>query len=382
MIFATRHEQDLAEIKSLTHQLDQNAKRFLGQLESINQSLDEQLGKAGTPDVNPSEPLLAFVHIPKTAGATVLSMFAAAYSRSAIRDSGNYFRNPEGAPSKIMRGAQTGGRVMGGHTPYGLLRENLPTDTRYMTFLREPVDRVLSHYWRHIRRPDPSRPRRSERVKQPLGRLMADSLQEAFTEMHLPQINNLATRLLCGHPAPTGDLPASALDNAKENLSEFEFVGIQERFEESLVLLQRMLGLSRVPYEDRHVSSDRPAVDEIPGADRALIEEHNQFDTELYEFGLRLFEDAVAVAGEGFAADVEALRAVTAEANRETRRNARAWLDRELPSGATRSAAELRLAAKADGLTIPALMQALSVSSVKRESRDGRKVFTRVSEPQ
>ena len=70
-----------------------------------------------------------------------------------------------------------------------------------------------------------------------------------------------------------------------------------------------------------------------------------------------------------------------ADAKEATRQNARAWLDRELPAGATRPAAELRSAAKADGFTVPALMQALRVPSVKRESRDGRKVFTRVSEP-
>jgi hypothetical protein len=327
------------------------------------------------------DPLLAFVHIPKTAGATVISMFAAAYSKDAIRDSGNYFRNPEGTPRKVIRRSKAGARVLSGHTPYGLFRAHLPAETRYMTFLREPVDRVLSQYWRHIRRRDPSR---AGRTKQRRGKkTRADSMEEAFIEMRLPEINNLATRLLCGRPSPLGDLPASALDDAKDNLGEFEFVGIQERFDESLVLLQRKLGLGLVTYEDRHVSSDRPTVDEVAEDERALIEEHNQLDTELYRFGLELFEDAVgAAADEGFAADVEALRASSAGANEEAIQYARDWLDRELPVGATRLAVELRLAAKAAGITVPALMEALQVASVEREPRDGRKAFTRVSEPQ
>lgn len=114
-----------------------------------------------------------------------------------------------------------------------------------------------------------------------------------------------------------GELPASALDDAKENLRGFAFIGIQERFEESLVLLQRMLGLGLVPYEDRHVSSDRPSVEEISDEQRALIAEHNRLDAELYTFAQGLFDDAVAAADRGFAADVEALRARDAAAREE-----------------------------------------------------------------
>jgi hypothetical protein len=177
-----------------------------------------------------------------------------------------------------------------------------------MTFLREPVDRVLSHYYRHIHRQDPSRA--GVQKQRPGARVKADSIEQALVDMSLPQLNNLCTRFLCGRD-PFDDLPDSAVDEAKENLRAFEFVGIQERFEESLVLLQRMFGLGALPYVDRHVSNEgaRPGVDEISDEQRALIEEHNRLDAELYRFGLGLFEEAVAEAGDGFAAAVEELRA-------------------------------------------------------------------------
>jgi hypothetical protein len=189
-----------------------------------------------------------------------------------------------------------------------------------MTFLREPVDRVLSHYYRHIHIADPRRTGRQ--VAEPWspeqgGKIKADSIEQALVEMRVPQLNNLATRFIGGGQSPMGELPASALDEAKENLRSFAFIGIQERFEESLVLLQRMLGLGSVPYEDRHVSSDRPSVEEISDEQRALIAEYNQLDAELYSFGLGLFDDAVAAADDGFAADVEALRARDAAAREE-----------------------------------------------------------------
>jgi hypothetical protein len=132
-----------------------------------------------------------------------------------------------------------------------------------------------------------------------------------MVEMRLPQLNNLATRFLSGAPSPMDELPASALEDAKGNLRGFAFIGIQERFAESIVLLQRTLGLGLVPresYQNRHVSRNRPSVDEIPDEQRALIEDCNRLDVELYSFGAELFENAVAAAGRGFAADVERLR--------------------------------------------------------------------------
>jgi hypothetical protein len=327
---ATRDEHELAEIQSLALELDRSVKETLEQLKRIRETRARE-GALGRVTGNDAGPLLAFVHIPKTAGGTVTSMLTAAYSRQAVRDAGNYARAraPEKIERKIKSSLRRGGRVAAGHTPYGAFREYLPPDTRYMTFLREPVDRVLSHYYRHIHRKQSRSPaRRQHRLETP-GKIRtdakADSLEEALVEMHLPQISNLATRFLCGHPSlpMTAPLPASALRDAKESLREFAFVGIQERVEESLVLLQRMLGLGSIPYRDRHVSSDRPAVDEISDEERALIEEHNQLDAELYRFGLGLFEDAVAAAGERFAAEVAALRDRDAAVREEEWRRAR-----------------------------------------------------------
>ena len=46
-------------------------------------------------------------------------------------------------------------QAVGDHVPLGLFRRYLPADTRYMTILREPVDRVLSHYHFHAQAGDP-----------------------------------------------------------------------------------------------------------------------------------------------------------------------------------------------------------------------------------
>lgn len=188
---------------------------------------------------------------------------------------------------------------MVGHVPYGFFQEHLRGRALYLTFLREPVDRVLSLYYGHIhRRPDPSAQQ---------APVVTDSIEEAL-EMRLPELNDLATRFLCGHPSPLGDLPRGALEAAKANLRDFAFVGIQERFNESAALLQRTFRLGSVPYESRHINPDRPTVEQICDAQRSLIAESNQLDAELYEFAKDLFDKAVATADDGLSTDAEALR--------------------------------------------------------------------------
>jgi hypothetical protein len=384
MIFTKRNEQELSELKELTHELGDSVRDVLERLGHINELQQRQrlVAHGGSDDLR----LLAFVHIPKTAGGTVTNMLARAYSKQGVHAAGNYMSGPEQTAQKVTRRPggwelwqRRGGRVTVGHVPYRVFREHLPPDARYMTFLREPVDRVLSHYYRHIHLPDPSpaqRRRARERRKERAG-----SLEEALVEMRLPQVRNLATRFLCGYPTRDEELAASALENAKANLRKFAFVGIQERFDESLVLLQRLLGLELVPYLNRHVSVEgrRPAVHEIPDSERALIEEHNRLDLELYRFGLGLFEDAVARAGKRFEADVEQLPALSTELNENAIQTAHEWLDRALPPGTSRSAPELRAEAKAAGIPVAVLKPVLKSLNLKAATNpgDSEKTLTR-----
>jgi hypothetical protein len=241
---------------------------------------------------------LAFVHIPKTAGATVQNMLAAAYTRAGVHGAGNYMRAPEATIRRVEGWSRRGGLVTIGHVPYPVFRDRLRADTRYMTFLREPVDRVLSHYFRHtfakdarveksIRRPARAQDPASNREER--WKIGLDLLPDALAER--PELSNLATRFLCDDPDPPGELPEIAIYGAKANLRRFAFVGIQEQFEQSVERLQAMLGLNvaRQDYEDQHVSLDRPRVEDLSAEQRALILEHNQLDAELYEFAVELF---------------------------------------------------------------------------------------------
>lgn len=315
-------------------------------------------------------PLIAFVHIPKTAGGTTTLMLENAYSPAALHNAGNYFRSPEISEAKITRGPggweqwrRRGGRFTVGHLPYGLFRRRLPADTRYITLLRDPIERVLSQYYGHIQREGTVRDHRKP--------VVADSLEQALAD--LPQLDNLATRLLCGDAHPMGALAQAALRDAKANLGEFAFVGIQERFPESMLLLQRMLGLQPVIYENRHVTVDRPTAADITDEQRALILGHNDLDVELYSFGRHVFEAAVNEADPALAKEAEELHEKSTVLNADALRAAREWLDQHLPVGRRAPQTTMREVATADGVS-PAALKHLSKLLIEKDLDDADEV--------
>jgi hypothetical protein len=178
--------------------------------------------------------------------------------------------------------------------------------------------------------------------------------------------------MLCGQEFPQHLLPVSALEDAKSNLRSFAFVGIRERFEESVVLLQRLLGLEAVPYFDRHVNPDRPRVEDVPAPLLAAIAAHNRLDTALYAFALELFEERVARTGPELAAAAASLRTTTSGLMEEELAKARAWIEQYDPTGSHRRVRSVRAAARDAGISPLAVQQVLAARRKGQGRREGR----------
>ena len=295
------------------------------------------------------QPMLAFVHIPRTGGGTLSSAISKNYSR--LQGPGNYQKSPDATRSGVERFAREGQKkAIGDHVPYGLYRRFLPEDTRYITLLREPVDRVISHYHFHAqagRTPGEGGTRKLrlmwqellnvERLDREGGEQEPEIVLEPDVEFSLeeglrrkiPIYDNFMTRFLWGGESLFGELPPDAVDRAKENISQFWFVAIRERLDDSIILLGRKLGVGLMPYHRRHVSQRRPPLEETPAELRELVAEHNAMDIELYRFARERF-DATAPPPEEFAEEGEELRrlsvAVTAEgeAHKATKKDRKA----------------------------------------------------------
>ena len=230
-----------------------------------------------------------FSHIPKTAGTTLRTIINQQYPRAVIYtlrdeiDSIALFRKlPQHNRAKI--------RVLQGHKPFGI-HEYLQVPVDYITMLRQPVDRVISFYCWILRSPG------NDLYEKVRSMSLGD-----FADSRLPQVVNQQIEFVSGL---SNNSTAEALNVAKRNLAlHFTAFGIAEHFDESLLLFKRLLGWGNIYYASQHVAKNRPAKREIPSATIKLIEKHNFFDMELYEFAKHRLEDVIKKQGQSFWNDV------------------------------------------------------------------------------
>lgn len=247
-----------------------------------------------------SKGLVAFVHIPKTAGTTLNSILAQEYSpeetyevmmrgMSLSLSKAMIMPKPVISYSKIRRlksalKHQPGLRLIRGHFDLSL-GKLLPPNTQFFTLLRDPVERAISHYY-HYRR-------RSADPIHPLA--MRSTLTEWVSSCGLVEMDNGQTRRLAGEiNLPYGQVSPQMLDRAKSNLARnFAVVGLTERFEETLILLHRAFGWPLYGFTERNVGIGRPLRSGISRQALEAIERCNRFDLDLYRFASALFDHAV-----------------------------------------------------------------------------------------
>lgn len=236
-----------------------------------------------------------FVHIPKTAGSTFSTILARHYSRHTISTySVDAVRDLIGYPETMRAEAH----LLQGHFSYGV-HGYLPNPAKYITFLRDPVDRVISLYYFGLERPAVYYHQRL--VEEGLS--LAEFVKEGITE----ETSNFQVRAIAGIVQPGPEvfppLDETTLPLAKQRLAaDFTAFGLTERFDESLVLFCRALRWSlwsgKLAYQRQNVTAKRKAVAEIAPETIELIRRHNALDLELYDYARRLFEERLqAVAG-------------------------------------------------------------------------------------
>ena len=231
--------------------------------------------------------LLVFLHIPKASGTTLSSIIETQYPAHAI------YRTAHMAPRAIAdalreRPAEDLHCVMG-HMYFGLHRY-LSRPTRYITMLRHPMRRLISHY-AYVRR----MPEHVLHGAVSDGRMTFE--QYVASGMSL-ELNDGQVRLLCGRDdaetIPYGHVSADMLTDAKMNLRSFAAVGVTEHFDESALLFQRLLGWPRVEYLAQNRSARNGLSLVITDSTRAIVEQYNRLDLELYDYARGIFTAAAA----------------------------------------------------------------------------------------
>lgn len=144
----------------------------------------------------------------------------------------------------------------------------------YITFLREPVARAFSNY-----QDDVTRGRRKNITYEQM--LLSD-----------PKLSNLQVKRLTGK---------ADLDRAKQVLEKFNFVGLTEKFDLSLHLLDKLCPVKLNYSYKRKVTARDNSIKEALQRDSRLVDmtrERNQLDIDLYDFAVReIFPKLCAQAG-------------------------------------------------------------------------------------
>jgi hypothetical protein len=234
---------------------------------------------------------LIFLHIPKTAGTTLSRIIEKQYPGRAVyttRTEGGHARSLE--DFKALDPSQRNEiRCLKGHIPFGM-HAYLRQPCVYITLLREPVDRIISHYYFVLKNP------RHYLHKQVIEGHM--TLDDYVSSGISTELSNGQTRMLADRD---DESPSAMLGSAKKNLCDhFAVVGLTESFDESLLLMKHHLGWRRVYYARENVTPGRPLKSQISRSTVHLIEQANEADLKLYAFAREQFEKKICAQGPHF----------------------------------------------------------------------------------
>jgi hypothetical protein len=228
-------------------------------------------------------PTTIFTHIQKTAGTSfVKRLVEANIEKTAILS---------GSIKSIALEIGREHDFVTGHIPYGI-HVLIPRRTRYITFLRDPVDRAVSHY-HFIRQCDPALCEHDR---------YSDAMRYTLAEFYKKQrYQNEMARMIAGihwdqayEYADSSFFQKWLLNSAMNNLKyKYLCFGLQEQFEVSLDHIKDRLNWTEEnPVSERKKKTRRrPPVDGLDSCVIEQIEQSNSLDRKLYRFACKLFKE-------------------------------------------------------------------------------------------
>ena|GEM_PF-1761400 len=188
---------------------------------------------------------------------------------------------------------RTAYRAVVGHMKFGL-HEILPQPSRYITFLRNPLDRFASYYYMLQRQGLMSHPHEFDP-----GQLAQDiDAHESLGR----ELDNGQTRALANADLdlPFGQCSEKHLQQAQSNLDKhFAFVGLMEQFNLSLMLLQRICGWRWHFYVPKNISPPPSQQYRLPAQTLQAIASLNHLDERLLDYARKRFVESAGHYGIG-----------------------------------------------------------------------------------
>jgi len=230
----------------------------------------------------------------KTAGTTLHYIFRNSFGYNYVEINKKNFSPID---LKLLLKINRHIKAIGGHSlRFDGNLDYVCSNIKYITFLRDPIDRFLSHY-NH-------------------GKFYGHHSMSLEERVKVASESNYQTKFILGKKEPgERDFKGRIKDveKAKEILSkDYAFVGIVEQFDESLILMKKQLSLNslNIRYEKKNVLSYKGVKkDDLSYFLINKIREVNRLDYELYNFAKgELFEPQKIKYGNSFRKDLKNFR--------------------------------------------------------------------------
>lgn len=220
-----------------------------------------------------------FLHVEKSGGSSVIASLKAALGDASVfhANESRYQR----APLDLLFRQYP---IVAGHFTLAQIPDTLFRDTFFFTFLRDPIDRALSHYYYYRSHPDV--PVSDSRIAAARDLDLA-AFVDALPDRPSPW-SNWQTYLFSG-AADAEQPPADLLPAALWNLERLDFVGIHDEFEAGMQRLFAQRGWTYQPPARVNVTERRLRQDEIPAATLRRLQELNACDLALFAHARELW---------------------------------------------------------------------------------------------
>lgn len=221
--------------------------------------------------------LVTFIHMPKTGGTTLHDVLSRVYSVNRTAHVAGIRK--EARQIAIDHAKDTTSFLLKGHIALNKVAD-VPGNYIF-TFLRSPVSRVISHYYFL----------KEHRSGQHYAYLNepGTTIESFYALREKLDLDNCLVRYVSGEvEAPFGTIGEEQTQQALYNLEhKIDFFGLQEYYDESLILLSGILDWPLPVYRKKNVTQNKETVS---AETISFLREANKWDIIFYDKAKELFQ--------------------------------------------------------------------------------------------
>jgi hypothetical protein len=245
---------------------------------------------------------LIFLHMPKTGGTTMHAILKRQYRAE------NTFRtNPEQHWESLRVFREFSDKekskieLITGHMRFGI-HEHVEQPWYYLTFLRDPIQRVISYYYYILGYQKHYLHQKIKSENMSLEAVLEGGVSREF--------NNFQTRRISGQDrADYGHCSNEMLDMAIKNIDQyFPVAGLTEKFDESLVLMSNLCKWKFPYYTKLNVGKNKPPRPNLSNKVMETIAQHNDLDIKLYDHASQKLQKQISDLGSAFSTQLKMFR--------------------------------------------------------------------------